>query len=164
MQWPCKPQRKPRGVMDDSREKETGGGEWEKSESMAVSSLMWCLWGLHELTINSLCRFPEWGIETNCLLAIQLHSSAPRDKKKKNKKRRKPWLWGWITHKACFWNISFLFCRHRPQWEGHHTLACTHSHLHATQWSDHFWKSRHLPKQSHFKIVIFQQLFLLQTV
>lgn len=61
--------------MDDGRERETGGGEWEK----AVSSLMGCLWGLHELTINSLCRFPEWGIETNCLSAIQLHSSAPRD-------------------------------------------------------------------------------------
>lgn len=113
---PLSPQRKPRGVMDDSREKEKeGGGEWKKSESMAVSSLMWCLWGLHELTINSLCRFSEWGIETDCLLAIQLRSSVPRDKKKKKKKkRRKQWLWGRITHKAVFWNISFLFCRHRP--------------------------------------------------
>lgn len=46
------------------------------------------LWALYELTINSLCRFPEWGIETNCLLAIQLRSSVPPDKKKRKRKEK----------------------------------------------------------------------------
>lgn len=82
---PLNPRRKPKGVMDDSRDREKGGGgEWEKSLSIwAASSLRGRPWGLYEWTINSLCRFPEWRIETNCLLAIQLRSSVPRDKMKK---------------------------------------------------------------------------------
>lgn len=48
---------------------------------------MGCPWVLYELTINSLCRSPEWGIETNCLLAIQLRSSVPQDKKRERKSK-----------------------------------------------------------------------------
>lgn len=56
--------------------------------------------GLHELTINSLCRFPEWGIETNCLLAFRLRSSVRRDKNREEESG------------GCF---CFLFVsRHRP--------------------------------------------------
>lgn len=51
-----------------------------------ASSHMGRVWGLYELTINSLCRRPESRIETNCLLAIQLRSSVPPDKEKEKKK------------------------------------------------------------------------------
>lgn len=58
----------------------------KEQREKSVSSLMGLLWSLYELTINSLCRFPEWGIETNCLWAIQLRSSVPPDKKKRRQK------------------------------------------------------------------------------
>lgn len=97
-------------VETERREEES-----EKKKSLriwAVSSLMGRLWSLYELTINSLCRFPEWGIETNCLLAIQQRSSVPPDKKKKKKKKR--WLWRQITHKAVFETFPFFFADTSP--------------------------------------------------
>lgn len=114
--------------------------EEEESEKTlriwAASSLMGHLWALYELTINSLCRFPEWGIETNCLLAIQLHSSVPPDKRKK--KEKSEGCDGESPIRLFFKNISLLFRRHRPPYS---LYVCTHTHLHTTsQWSDHFKK------------------------
>lgn len=114
---PLNPRRKPKGVMDDSRDREKGGGEWEKSLSVwAASSLRGRPRGLYEWTINSLCRFPEWGIETNCLLAIQLRSSVPRDKMRKKKKKRR-WLWSRVTHKAVFLKHFLFVLQTQTLWE-----------------------------------------------
>lgn len=138
-------------------------GEESEKKSLriwAASSLMGRLWGLYELTINSLCRFPEWGIETNCLLAIQLHSSVPPDKKKKRKKR---WLWRRITHKAVFETFPFCFADIGPM--GRPPYMCVHSHTlthHPVKWP--FRKPEICQNRATLKKVIFQQLFLLRAV
>lgn len=151
-------------VETDRKEEES-----EKKKSLrvwAALSLMGRLWGHYELTINSLCWFPEWGIETNCLSAIQLRSSVPPDKKKYKNERKKEKEAEAVKVNypyGCFWNISFLFCRHRPYGK---TPIHLHAliHLYTTQWSRHFREPDIWQKQSHFKIVIFQQLFLLLAV
>lgn len=94
-----------------------------------ASSHMGRVWGLYELTINSLCRRPESRIETNCLLAIQLRSSVPPDKEKE-RKRRKQWLWRQITHKAVFETFPFCFPDIGPMGRPH-ALRRTH---HPEKW------------------------------
>lgn len=110
-------------IVEAKRKKE----ESEKKKSLriwAASSLMRRLWSHYELTINSPCRFPECWIETNCLWAIQLHSSVPPDKKKRRKKQR---LWRRITHKAVFQQHFLFVAQTQALWEDHHTLAHTHA-------------------------------------
>lgn len=132
--------------------------EYEKKKS---SSLMGCLWSLFELTINSLCRFPEWRIETNCLLAIQLRSSVPPDKKKKRKEKRDG-CEGELPIRLFLKHFLFVLQAQAP-WEDPHTLVSAHSdtHTHTPLIEVTILKARNLPKLSHFKIVIFPQLFLL---
>lgn len=61
---------KTEGVIDGSRGRGAGGEE--------LLPLPWGRpGGFYELTINRLCWFPEWRIETDCLAAIELRSSAP---------------------------------------------------------------------------------------
>lgn len=114
------------------------------------------LWGLYELTINSLCRFPEWGIETNCLSAIQLRSSVPADIKKKE---RSGGCDGKLPIRLFLKHFLFVL-QTQALWEDPHALTYTYTPPSELTIS----RARNLPKQSHFKIVIFQQLFLLQAV
>lgn len=132
--------------MVAGREKKEEESEKKKSLRIrAASSLMGRLWGLYELTINSLCRFPEWGIETNCLLAIQACCWT---------KRKKRWLWRRLTRKAVFETFHFSLCRHKPYGK---------TPTHSAKWP--FQKARDLPKtEPLFKIVILQQLLLLQAI
>lgn len=139
--------------MDDSRDREKGGGEWETKKKALAYELLPLSGGVHgafmsgQLIVSvgflngELRRIVSWLF--SCVQACH-------ETKWKKRKEKKMMAVKQNYPQGCFWNISFLFCRHRPYGEEPHELTYTHT---TAQRSDH------LGKTGHFKTVIFHQLF-----
>lgn len=90
---------------------------------------------------------------------------ACRQTKRKKRKEKRDGCEGELPIRLFLKHFLFVLQAQAP-WEEPHTLVSAHSdaHTHTPPNEVTISKARNLPKMSHFKIVIFQQLFLLRAI